>query len=190
MVDRIIGVLKMDVPTFEAIEHDEAATTQAAIIVTVVAVIAAIGSYFTAGAASAFISNIEGLDPNLTGSFAAALSPVGSAVSSFVSTYVAWILWSFATYFIGTNFFGGQATVGEMMRVIGFSMAPRVLSFIPCVNFFAWIYSLVLGFIGVRQGLDLDNSKTAITIVLSFIAVLIANFIVGLIMAPIFAIAG
>ncbi len=38
MINRIIGVLKLDSATFEEIEHDQTATTQAAMVVLAVAI--------------------------------------------------------------------------------------------------------------------------------------------------------
>ncbi len=43
LFQRMIGVLKLDVDTFEEIEHDQGATGQAAIVVLVVALVAGIG---------------------------------------------------------------------------------------------------------------------------------------------------
>jgi len=48
-----------------------------------------------------------------------------------------WLLWSVVTYFIGTSLFGGKTTVEEMLRVLGYASAPRLLGFfgfIPCVG--------------------------------------------------------
>ena len=44
MFNRIMGVFKLDVNTFEEIEHDESATSQAAIVVALVALLAVVGS--------------------------------------------------------------------------------------------------------------------------------------------------
>lgn len=191
MINRIIGVLKLDVETYEAIEHDEGATMQAAMVVLVVAIVAAIGAGFAANALGGLADNLGGIEgfEDLP-SFGAQMSPVGSAVSAFINTFIGWILWSYITYFVGTRMFDGKATPQQMMRVIGFAMVPRVLSIIPCFGLIGWIYSLVTGFVGIRQGLDLDNGKTALTIVISIVGVLVASFVVGLILSPIFALAG
>lgn len=193
MIDRIMGVLRLDVPTFETIEHDENATTEAAIIVGIVALISAVGNFFTARRAGAFLetfgSDIEGFG-EIAQFASSAVSPIGSAISALIGAFVAWVVWSYLTYFIGTKMFEADATPQEMMRVLGYAMVPQVLSFIPCIGFLAWIYSLVLGFIGARQGLDLDNGKTAITIGLSFVAYLLVSFIIGLILTPIYALLG
>jgi hypothetical protein len=185
LTDRIIGVLRLDVNTFEEVEADESATMQAVIIVAAVAILSAIGAFIGARAGNAAIDALDQLgDVNLP--FAVpTLSPMAAALNAIIGAFVAWLLWSALTYFIGTKLFEGEATMGEMLRVIGFAQAPlllRVLSFIPClgaiISLVATIWSLVTGFIGIRQGLDLDNVKTLITIVASWLVAVIINLIV------------
>ena len=159
MLERIIGVFKLDVNTYEEIEHDENATSQAAIVVAIVAILSGIGS----GILASFN------DGNFIISFIGAL----------IWAFVGWFLWSAATYFIGTTLFDGRATMGEMLRVIGFAQAPQILGIIPCIGILGWIWSLVTGFIAVRQGLDLDNTKSAITIAVGAIIYLIGWFIIN-----------
>lgn len=157
MLNRIMGILKLDSNTFEEIEHDQNATMQALIIVLAVALIGGLGSGV--------------LSDNFIGGF----------LSSAISAVVGWLVWSAATYFVGTSLFGGKADMGEMMRVIGYSYAPQILAFIPCVGFLALLWSLAAGFIAVRQGLDLDNVKALLTIIVGFILVLAVNFVLALI---------
>ncbi len=188
MLNRVIGVLKLDVATYEEIEHDEAATTQAAIIVTIIAVLSAIGGYLGAQAASSLVDSMGDLSEmgfDIPMDSIANMSPFGAAIAAFLGVYISWLLWSVLTYFIGTKLFGGVATIPEMMRVLGFAQAPQllnVLSFIPClgviISIVAAIWSLVCGFIGVRQGLDIDNTKTLITVVISWLVAFLVNMVV------------
>jgi hypothetical protein len=188
MFQRIIGFLKLDIATIEAVEADESATSQAAVVVAVVAILAAIGAYFGAQAGNAIMDQMGDFDVPFD---MPAISPVGAAVNALIGAFVAWIVWSALTYFIGTRLFGGRATMGEMLRVIGFAQAPRVLNvldFIPCLGailvFVAWIWSIVVGFVAIRQGLDLDNVKAALTVVISFVVAILINW---LIIAPLLA---
>lgn len=160
--NRIIGVFKLDIATFEEIEADQSATGQAALVVLIVALISGIGS----GLSASFLET----------------SFFSSFISSVLAAFTGWIVWSFVTYFVGTKFFDGQADMGEMLRVLGFSYAPQVLSIIPCIGWLiGLIWSLVAGFIAVRQGLDLDNTKTLLTIVIGFFAIILVSAIFGLI---------
>ena len=161
-MERIIGVFKLDVATFEAIEADQSATSQAAIVVLVIALISGLGSALGASFMQA--------------------SFLGLFASSFFATIIGWLVWSAVTYFVGTSFFGGQADMGQMMRVLGFAYAPQVLSIIPCIGWLIGsIWSLIAAFIAVRQGLDLDNTKAFLTIIVGFIAIVLISAVFGLI---------
>lgn len=162
MIERVVGVFKLDSNTFEEIEADQGATGQAAMVVLIVALVGALGSGILA-----VISD--------TGFFS-------SFISSLVTTFLGWLVWSAVTYFVGTSLFGGQADMGEMLRVIGFAYAPQILGIIPCIGWIiGLIWTLAAGFIAVRQGLDLDNTKAALTIGIGLIAYIIIFFIIGLI---------
>jgi hypothetical protein len=193
MFERIMGVFRLSVPTFEEIEADQSATVQAALVVAIIAILNGISAYFAVRAAGPALAQLE---EQFGGELPVpldlpALSPVGALLNAIIGAFLAWIIWSALTYFIGTRLFGGKATMNEMLRVIGFAQAPRilgVLGFIPCLgailSLVGWLWSLVASFIGIRQGLDLDNGKTAITVILSFLVAIIINlFILG----PIFA---
>jgi hypothetical protein len=162
MFERIMGVFKLDSNTFEAIEHDSAATTQAAMIVAIVALFSGLGS----GIGAAFAGN------NFLIPF----------ISSLIWAFVGWLLWALVTYFVGTSFFGGKATVEEMLRVIGFAQAPSLLAIIPCVGWIiGLIWALAAGFVAVRQGLDLDNMKAFFTVAIGFVLVVIGNIVLSMI---------
>lgn len=184
---RVKGVLRLDAATFEEIEADKSATMQAFWIVAVIALLNSL---------TIFLASLW-LGPELTElqrELAAdlplpvpVLSPAGLFVQSLVTTLLGWLLWSAATYVIGTRLFGGQATLAEMLRVIGFAQFPRLLSivqFIPCLgdllNVIGWVWALAAAFVGIRQGLDLGNGRTIVTALISFLLVALVNwFIVG-----------
>ena len=39
--------------------------------------------------------------------------------------------------------------------------------------------SLIAGFIGVREALDLDNGKTFVTVIVGWVIILIINLVIG-----------
>ena len=194
MLERIIGVFKLDVATFEAVEADESATVQAAIIVAIVGLFAAIGAFVAAQSANAFMDAFAGLsEVEIPFDTLPQISPIGAALQALVVAFVAWLVWSALTFFIGKTLFQADTNMGEMLRVIGFAQAPRllaILNFIPClgpvIGLVSWVWAVVASFIGIRQGLDLDNGKTLVVVILSFIGVLIVNWILGTIFALIF----
>ncbi len=197
MVNRIIGVLKLDVATFEEVEADESATTQAAILVAIIAVFAGISAFIQANAANSaidFLSDFADTEIPM-GDFleAAQISPIGAFINTVVSVFIAWILLAALTYFVGTALFNGEATMGEMLRVIGFAQAPRLillLSFITCLGsilaLISWVWTIAASFIGIRQGLDLDNGKTLATVLIAVVLVWIINAIISILFNAVF----
>jgi hypothetical protein len=174
MINRIIGVLKLDVNTYEEIEADESATSQAVIVVSIVAIV---GGLIGGG-----INAIMG--GGMTGF-------LGSFLQTLLTAYIGWLVWAAVTYFVGTQFFGGQSTMGEMLRVIGFAQAPGILAIIPvCGSFIGWIWSIATGFIAVRQGLDIDNTKAIFTIIIGWVAVFIVSLVIGAVLGAVGLTAG
>ena len=165
LIQRVIGILKLDTATYNEIEHDESATSQAAMVVAIVAIIGGL----IGGALAAATDN---------GTF------VGVFLQQLLSAFIGWIIWSAATYFVGTSLFGGTATMGEMMRVLGFAQAPGILGIIPiCGSFVGLLWTLACSFIAIREGLDLDSGKAILTAVVAFIAVLVVTWAIGLLLA-------
>ncbi len=163
-LNRVIGVLKLDVNTYEEIEADETATSQAAIVVAIVAIVGGIlGGIFAAFTDASFL---------------------GTFFRQLITAFVSWFIWAYVTYWVGTSIFEGKSTPGEMLRVLGFAQAPGILAIIPiCGGFIGWIWTLVCTFIAIRQGLDLDNTKALMTAVIAFVVVIVFYFIVVAILA-------
>ncbi len=159
IVDRMRGAAALDVATYEEVENDLNATGQAAVVVVIAALAAAIGSW----------------------SFG-----IGHAVGSIVSQLLGWASWSAITYFVGTRFFGGTATWGELARTLGFAQSPGVLlvlGIIPVFGTLVWIavavWVLITGIIAIRQALDFSTGKAVLTALLSAIAMLIIGGLLG-----------
>jgi hypothetical protein len=150
------GAALLDAATYEAVEHDTSATGQAAVVVALAAVAAAVGG-------SAF--------------------GVGR---SLVAYLVGWALWSAIVYGVGTRVFGGTATWGELLRTLGFAQAPAVLlvfGFIPLVGgivetvVFFWV--LLTTLVAVRQALDIPTGKAALTAIVGSVAFFMVRLLVG-----------
>ena len=149
-LERMIGAAKLDVGTYEEVEHDLDATAQAAGVVAIVAVCAAIGG---------------------------ASHGSGGIIGRPIAALIGWLIWSGVTYVIGTRLLGGTATWGEMLRTIGFAHAPGVLYLLaglpllgslvgPAVG----IWMLAAGVIAVRQALDFSTGKALLTVLLGWVA--------------------
>ncbi len=160
MLERVLGVLKLDVATFESIEHDQNATAESAIVVAIVALLGGIGNF---------------LDTGMTG-----------LIYGVVLAFVTWILWSAVTFVVGTKLFGGKADLGEMLRVLGYAQAPGALNLLVAIpilggfiGFIALIWTLVVGVVAVRQGLDFSTGKAVITVIIGFFVVAILSVVIG-----------
>ena len=159
IVDRMKGAAMLDVATYEEVEHDEQATGQAAVVVVIVAICAAIGAVWRGG-------------PSIIG------GPI--------SAILGWLLWSAVTYVIGAKLLGGVATWGEMLRTIGFAQSPGVLmifGIIPVlggvVRIVVMLWLLIAGIIAIRQALDFSTGKAVVTAVLGWLTVVLLTFLTG-----------
>jgi hypothetical protein len=176
MVDRIVRAIRLDWTVFREIAEDQNATSQAAIIVIVVSFLAALG-----GAGGMLLARVG----------------AGSAILGFFVNWlvngilIGWIGWAILTYFVGTLLFKGKTDVPEMLRVLGYASAPRLLgllSFIPCVGWLfslaGWILSLIAGIIAIREAMEFETGHAIITVVLSwliaFVIALVINGIFGM----------
>lgn len=143
LIERMLGAARLDIDTYEEVEHDTTATSQAATVVAIVAVAAAIGSV---------------------------RSGSGGLIAGLIGAFAGWLIWSGVTYLIGTALFEGKATWGELLRTLGFAQSPGVLYVLGIIPFLGglvrlavWIWLLVAGIIAIRQALDVDTGKAILT---------------------------
>lgn len=150
MWERIAGVFRFRVATFEEIEHDPRATGQAAIVVTGVALITGLG--YALGA------QLTGRDALLT------------FFLTIVWTYLSWFLWSVVTTALGRLLFGRTTALAEMLRVTGFAYAPLSLAIVPFIGgLIGALWTLAGLFLAVRQGLDIGDLKAFFTVLAGFV---------------------
>jgi len=144
--DRIIRAAKLDVHLYEEVEADSSAMRQAMSVVVLSSVAAGIGTSLHGG--------------------------LGGLVMGTVVSLIAWYIWAYLTYLIGTKVLPEPQThadIGQLLRTTGFSSAPgliRVLGIIPglvgIVFFVASIWMLVAMVIAVRQALDYSGTLRAV----------------------------
>lgn len=149
MLRRMIGAAALNVGVYEEVEADRSATFQALLVVVLVSLATGIGSLSVGG--------IDGL------------------IFGILFGIVAWGLWAFITYFIGTRLFptpGTEANWGQLLRTLGFAQSPgmfRVFGFIPIVGpiiFFATlVWQLFTMVVAVRQALDYQSTWRAVGVV-------------------------
>lgn len=173
IINRIIKAASLDVTFFNEVESDPSLNSEAFLVVILASIAGGIGG---------FIGRL------IAGDIGAALIALFVLVIIGIVNYY---IWAYVTYFVGTNLFEGRADSGELLRVLGYASGPRLLSifsFVPCLgpmlNFVGGIWSLVAGFIGVREALDLDTGKTLVTVIIGWLIVLFITILLGFLIGP------
>lgn len=171
----MIRAAKLEVDLYEEVEADKTANGQAFQAVTIASISSGLGYA------------IWGLISNDGERFFWGL------VLGLVFSILGWLAWSIMTYWVGTTFFqtpATSATVGELMRTIGFSNSPRVLAFfafIPILGaviaFVVSVWALVAGVIAVRQALDFSTWRAIGTCIVGWLIYMILMSIVGIIVS-------
>ncbi len=171
LTDRMIGAAMLNVNTYEEVEADTNATTEAMIVVVLSSVAAGIGSIGYGG--------IMGL------------------IWGTVAALIGWAIWAGLTFLIGTKLLPEPQTrsdFGELLRTIGFAQSPgilRILGIIPIlgglISIVASLWMLVAGVIAVRQALDYQSTGRAVAVCLiGFVVYMVIAFM----MAAVFGIGG
>jgi hypothetical protein len=165
IIDRALGVLQLNDSTYEEIEHDTAATTQAAIVVAVTAIAGAIG----------------GLSEGAGGFF-----------SGLIGAFIGWAVGAAAVYFVGTRILPStetEADFGQVLRLIGFASVINVVNILGifgdagrAIAGIISLYGIVLFVKAIKHSLEMSTGRAIATAIGAFIAV----FIVIAIIAAIF----
>lgn len=176
IVNRMMRAARLEVPLYEEVEADLTATKQALLVVVMVALASGIGAAIAASIGGASAGGL-----------------IGRLVSGLLTALIGWAVWSYVVFFVGTRFFGGTATYGELLRTLGFAESPSVLlilSFIPVIggilSVVVAIWTIVTSFVATRQALDIDNTKTFFTILIGAVALGIVIAIITVIFGAIF----
>lgn len=159
--ERMLRAARLESSLYDEVERDVSATSQALLVVVIVSVLAGIGGGIRTG--------VIGL------------------IGGIVAALIAWAVWSLVTYWVGTTFFGGKATYGELLRCVGFAYTPNalgLLAFIPVLGgliaLVGSVWSLVAMVIGIREALDVSTGQAVITAVVGWVIMLI---VVGILAA-------
>jgi hypothetical protein len=162
--ERLINAARLDVATYEEVEHDESALPQAMLAVVLASIAAGIGS------AEEF-----GIVEMVTDSIGALLS---------------WFVWALTVYVIGTKLLPQpqtRADLGQLLRTIGFASAPGLLRVFGVVPLIGWlvvlvasVWMLVTMVVAVRQALDFTSTGRALAVCLvGWLALIVTSAILG-----------
>jgi len=152
LVQRAIGAARLDVATYEEVEHDPGALPQAMTIVVLAALASGVGS--TAQQGLGVLGLFVGAGASLAG----------------------WFVWAGIVFLVGTRLLPApdtQATLDQLLRTTGFSAAPGVLAVggvVPGIGmlvvFAAGLWQLATMVVAVRQALDYPSTGRAIAVCL------------------------
>ena len=145
--DRVIGAMRLRAATFEEVEHDTNATTQAAIVVLVATFARGLGWY-----------------------------PRGvmAILVTFLGALVGWVIAAIVIWAIGTRVLPGKNTEADpqqLMRTLGFAQAPGIFAVLVFMPLLGWLIGIVVMLwvlaatvIAVRQALDYDDTLRAVIV--------------------------
>lgn len=169
MIRRMIGAALFNAATYEDVENDENATTQAFVVVMIGAISQGIGL---------FLSSLL---------FVSAGSALGWLIRGIILAPVTWIVSSVVVYFVGSTLFRTpqtSVTIGQVLRTLGFAQSPRalgILLFVPILNI---LIGLILGIwviittvIAIRQAFDFDTLRAIGTGIVAVIVMIILGAI-------------
>lgn len=178
IMSRIMGVITLKAPVYREIADDTTATSQAAIIVVIFALVAA-------GVGAAVIAALGSSIPQGS-QFGQSLNPVAVAIRSFLQIIIGWLLGSWVFAFVSKTFFGGKTNTGEMLRVFGFTQVFQIFAIIPCCGWLiAWILGIIGAIIGIREASEFDTGKAVITGIVGLVALFIVYVIIGVVLGAV-----
>ena len=161
MIMRMLGAARLNVHTYEDVEKDTSATSQALIVVVLVSIAGGVGSLLAGD-----VDVVRGL------------------VYGVITGVVSWAVWALVTMFVGTKILKTEATEadwGQLARTTGFAQTPgllNVLAFLSGIGtfilFLTDLWKLVTMVVAVRQALDYTSTLRAfLVVIVSYIPVLI-----------------
>lgn len=166
IIERSMGVIQLDDATYESIEHDQSATTQAAVIV--------VAAGLAAGIATA-------IDDEWWAFF---VSPVASVIG--------WIVGAYFIYLVGTKVIPSgttEADLGQVLRLLGFASVTgiaNILGFIPVIGaivaIVAGIWGIVITVKAIMHALEMSVLRAVATAILAAIVQAIVLGIIGAIL--------
>jgi hypothetical protein len=165
LIDRMVRIAKLDVATFEEIEHDVTATQQALTVVVLAAVASGIGAIASDG--------------------------VAGVVFAPIAAILGWLLFSYVSHFVGTKMIPGpetDATPQELMRTIGFAQTPGLLAVfgvIPIlgalIGFAGAILGLIAAIIALKVALEVSTGRA---IAIGLISAIISGLAIAMLLLP------
>ena len=191
MIRNMIRAAALDTEFYNRTENSPGMTRQALAVVIVANALAAVGSWI----GYENTQDMFGADvwSSMRGWLGIGDFPMSSEGGIFVMVgvgillaIVGWIVWAITTFAIGTKIFKGTTDVGEMLRVLGFAQAPRVIGVIPFLGPVAAVWVLVASVVAIREGLDFSTGRAIGTAVGGWLVWILLQQSVAVLVAAVF----
>jgi hypothetical protein len=151
-VRRLMGAIVLDPATYEDVEGDRGATSQALAVVVMASLAAGVGARGASGSRPALVFFLIGT----------------------VLSLATWAVFAALTFQVGTRLLpnpGTQVDVGELLRTLGFAAAPGLLQVFAMFSgmtipifMMAAGWTLVASVVAVRQALDYSSTWRAVAV--------------------------
>jgi hypothetical protein len=166
MFQRMLRAARLDPAFYEMVEADPKYILEALYVVILASAASGLGSAIHYGGVVPFVRDL-------------------------ISGLITWVVWAGVTLWIGTTVTRGPETrsdMGEMLRVLGYSYAPRILAFFVFVPVLggllvavALVWQLLAGVVAIRQALDFTTGRAVATVILGWIALVAITVVLGLV---------
>ncbi len=191
MIRNMIRAAALDLEFYNRAESSPGMTRQALVVVVVANALAAVGSWIGyENTQDMFGTDIWnsirgwlGIGDFPMPSEGGIIVMVGVGV---LLAIIGWIVWAITTSVVGTKVFKGTTNVGEMLRVLGFAQAPRVIGVIPFLGPVAAVWVLAASVVAIREGLDFSTGRAIGTAIGGWLIWILAQQSVSILIATIF----
>ena len=91
---------------------------------------------------------------------------------------------------VGTRVFGSPASYLEVARPLGYANGARALGILsvlgcifgPLVGLVAWVLSLIIGVVAVREAMELSTERAIVTAMAGWVVVVIARLLLAILL--------
>jgi hypothetical protein len=159
--ERLIGAATLDIKTYEEVEQDPEALTQAMLVI--------VGSALSGGVPLMRFTGLRGL------------------VMGTIIALVGWVIWAGIIFIVGTKVMpepNTKSDLNELLRTIGFASSPGLLRILGVIPFLGWaiglaisVWMLLTTVVAVRQALDYTSTGRAVVVcILGWIVMMVVSF--------------
>lgn len=152
---RMFGAVMLRSAVYDELAADGRATLQATLVVVVVSLAASTQDYGLGWVPMAWVAAVSLLQ---------------------------WLFWALIAYQVGCDLLGGQATVGALVRTLGFARLPGLLvvlgPVVGGIHIAAHLWTLVAGVVAVRQACGFGTVRAVITTLCGIVPYWIVVFLV------------